>query len=432
MKKLAAILWSFLLRAGRDRKALITSLVMPLVLTGILGAALGGVMSEQIDPVPTLLVMEDQGATLPDGTKLTLGSILAEQVLTAPEVTKLVKVDPSSDKAAAEAQVTSGKVSALIWVEPDFTRKALDGKAPQVHLLTAPGKATAKAVLESILGSFTDGVTEQLVAVRAMRAAGAAAGAQGSAAGAPGVAAGAQGSAASAPGVATGAPSMAAGATGATQALLPRLTVTASGLKSVGAMQYYAAAMSIMFLVQTAFWRAGDLIRERQAGTLQRQLISPTAPALLLMGQVLGAGILLALQFAILVVGTRLLFGVYWGPTGAVVALGGALALAATGMATGVAAFAKDPRVADSGAGLISTLFAALSGAMFPLYNFPAGLRAVARFTPNYWALQGFLDQMSGVAAGPFTQSVFVLCALGTVGILLGALGLSRRTRSLG
>jgi ABC-2 type transport system permease protein len=405
MKKLAAILWSFLLRAGRDRKALITSLVMPLVLTAILGAALGGVMSQQIDPVPTLLVMADQGATLPDGTRLTLGSILAEEVLTAPEVTKLVKVEPSSDRAEAEAKVTSGKVSALIWVAPDFTKQALDGKAPQVHLLTAPGKGTAKAILESILGSFADGVTEQLVSVRTVRAGGAA----GSAAGAPGGAASA-----------------------ATQALLPRLTVKPSGLSAVSAMQYYAAAMSIMFLVQTAFWRAGDLIRERQTGTLQRQLISPTAPALLLMGQVLGAGLLIALQFVILVLGTRLLFGVYWGPTGAVVALGGALALAATGIAAGVAAFAKDPRVADGGAGLISTLFGALSGSMFPLYSFPAGLRTVAQFTPNYWALQGFLDQMSGIAAGPLTQSVLVLCALGAVGILLGALGLHRRSRALG
>jgi len=101
-------------------------------------------------------------------------------------------------------------------------------------------------------------------------------------------------------------------------------------------------------------------------------------------------------QFAIPMVGTRLLYQVDWGPWPHALLLGNAFSVAAAGIGTAAAGFFPQPRTADAAIGKVGMLFGALSGAMMPLYLFPDGLRAVARFIPNYWALQGFLDRPSG------------------------------------
>ena len=120
-------------------------------------------------------------------------------------------------------------------------------------------------------------------------------------------------------------------------------------------------------------------------------------------------------------VGTRLLYQVSWGNWTASLTLGAAFALAAAGIGTAAAGIFGDPRAADSATGVIGMIFAALSGSMFPLYLFPDGLKMIAKFIPNYWALQGFLDQMSGLGLSYLWLPVAVLSAIGVVTGGLGA-----------
>lgn len=64
---------------------------------------------------------------------------------------------------------------------------------------------------------------------------------------------------------------------------------------------------------------------------------------------------------------------------------------------------------------------------MFPLYIFPEGLLKVARFVPNYWALQGFLDQMAGMGVQHAWLPVTILCITGLATGALGAWRLATR-----
>lgn len=188
----------------------------------------------------------------------------------------------------------------------------------------------------------------------------------------------------------------------------------------VTALQYYAAAMALLFILTGTIQRGGALLEERQSGTLQRMLTAPVARGEVLAGQALGSALLALAQCGLLMAGTRLLFGVTWGTWYGALLLGGSYSLAAAGIGTALAGFLKDRKAMEIASGAVSNLLGLLSGALIPLSVFPEWLKAVARFTPNYWAMQGLLDQMAGVGAPRLWLPVAILTG---VALATGAFG---------
>lgn len=185
-------------------------------------------------------------------------------------------------------------------------------------------------------------------------------------------------------------------------------------------MQYYGAAMALLFILTGTIQRGGALLEERQSGTLQRMLTAPVARGEVLAGQALGSALLALAQCVLLMTGTRLLFGVTWGTWGGALLLGGSYSLAAAGIGTALAGLLKDRKAMEIASGAVSNLFGLLSGALIPLSAFPAWLKAVAHFTPNYWALEGLFDQMTGVDAPRLWLPVAILAC---IAVVTGAFG---------
>lgn len=397
MRKVFIIAWNALFRLFRDRKALLVILAMPMILIGILGASLGSLMSSGgIDPFTVILVNADEPArpAVPPGTPeavierlptLHLGKVLEEEVLASSQVRDLMTVTPAADLASARAALTDGKAIAVIHVPRQFSAAVLRGDAANVDLYTDPGSPTRAAIVAQVVQFFTEQVTTGSLVSRLLG------------------------------------PDQAEQALAEISAGLPTVTAATAGARPVKAIQYYAAAMAVMFMVMTALNRAKDILQDRQDGTLARILTSPTSKATLIAGQVLGSVAILMAQFLILLIGTRLLYQVDWGSWPAALLLGSAFALAAAGIGTAAAALFRDPRAADAATGTVGMLFAALSGAMLPLYAFPDGLKLVARAIPNFWALQGFLDQMAGLGASYLWTPVLVLVTIGVATAGLGA-----------
>lgn len=382
MRKVAMITFYNLLQIARDLKTLTMMLLMPLILIGILGAALSGMMTAgKIKPFDVLVVNGDEPVTLPAPGMVPLhfGQILLDDVLGSDGVREILLVQERSDAAQARADVAAGKAVALIYVPPDLTRDVMAGKATQIEVITDPGRRDLAEIVVQIVGSFTDGLTASALANSHLP-----------------------------PGEAM------------RQAVVPRMEEVPSGVKPVAAMQYYAAAMAIMFMMMGALGRASNILAERQNGTLSRMLTSPTSQVVVLSGQIASTVVIVYGQFLILFAGTHWLFGVDWGPLVPVLAIGLAFSVAASGCGLASAGLLKDPKAADAAMGVMGNLFAALSGAMFPLFLFPDTMKAIARGIPNYWALQGFLDQMSGVGMAAAWTPVTILLLMG---IGIGALG---------
>jgi len=396
VRKVLIIAWCALTRLARDKKALIILLLMPMVLIGILGAAIGNMMDGGgLQAFPVVVVNADQPAkmALPPGTppevadKLPvtdLGKMFINDILGSQQVKEILEVTTETDLAAAKDLVTAGKAVCALYVPPTFSADVLGGKASAVEIYGDPGDPTRTQLVAQIARSFTEEVTTASLAAQVIG------------------------------------PDQVQQFLHETEEQLPNVTVTTAGTKRVKAIQYYSAAMAIMFMVMTAFSRAKDILQERHDGTLARILVSPTSKAQMIMGQILGNMAIVLAQFGILMIGTKLLYQVSWGNWAASITLGTAFALAAAGIGTAAAGIFDDPRTADALTGVIGMIFAALSGSMFPIYLFPEGLKLVAKFVPNYWALQGFLDQMSGLGLSYLWLPVAIL---GTIGLVTGGVG---------
>ncbi|MFZ5814307.1 MAG: ABC transporter permease [Bacillota bacterium] len=382
MRKVFAITRLALTRMGRDRKALIIFLLMPMILIGILGVSLKDLMSlGKIHPFTVVLVDEDQP---PPG--FDLGQVLVDQLFGSPELQELITLQPGADLAAARQRVERGEVAAVIHLPAGLSEAVLEGKPAELGLYTDPGRPTQADIVAQILGIFTDQVTRGAVAAALAGPEQAAVGIE-----------------------------------------LPEIRERPSTTREVGAMAYYAAGMAVMYMLMSAAQRAKTILEDRQNGTLARIMISPTPPWAVLAGLSLSTAVLIGAQFLILLVGTTLLYGVHWGPWIAVIPLGLSFAVAAAGISTGLAALFRDPRTADTAVGLLGMIFGALSGSMFPLYAFPEGLLRVAKAIPNYWALQGFLDQMAGVGIQHAALPIAILCITGLTTGALGAWRLATR-----
>lgn len=397
MRKVLIIAWNALSRLFRDKKALITLLLMPMVLIGILGSALGTMMDGGGFPAfDVIIVNADQDAkpAMPPNTPAAilekvpatnLGKLLTDDVLRSDDVKDLIALTTATDLNTAKATVAEGKAVSVIYVPATYSADVLSGKAANIDVYSDPGQQAFADIVEQVVRAFTEQVTTSNLAAHLISH------------------------------------EQSQQVVDQINAGLPKITVAPNGAKPVKAIQYYAAAMAIMFMVMTAFNRAKDILQEQHDGTLSRVLISPTSKATLICGQVLGNMAVLMAQFIILMIGTRLLYRVDWGNWSAAILLGTAFSLAAAGIGTAAAGLFKDPRAADAATGTIGMIFAALSGSMFPLFLFPEGLKLVARFIPNYWALQGFLDQMAGLGTSYLWTPVAVLSAIGVVTAGVGA-----------
>lgn len=388
MRKILIIALNGLTRVARDRRALIMLLLFPMILIAILGQALKGMMGGgDIKPFPVLVINADQAVMQP--ARFEFGKILVTDVLGSDGARKILDVTAADDLEKARQQVANGKAVALIYVPASFTADVIAGRPAKIEVAADPGQPLQSEIVAQIVQSFTDALVTNTLAVKEL---------------------GPQALQA-----------QSADAARQAQALLPKLVETSSGARKVTAIQYYAAAMAVMFMVMTALQRAKDIIRDRQEGTLARILTSPTGKLTVMFGQIVSSIVVIMAQFLVLMIGTRLIFGVDWGPWGAALLLGTAFALAGAGIGTAAAGMLKDPQAADALGGILGNIFAALSGGMFPIYFFGKGMKLAAHVIPNYWGLTGFLDQMAGLGLERVWLPVAVLAGMGLVTGSLGA-----------
>jgi len=74
----------------------------------------------------------------------------------------------------------------------------------------------------------------------------------------------------------------------------------------------------------------------------------------------------------------------------------------------------------------------AIGGSMMPVSNMPAPMQAAAKFTINFWAIDGFTRLVyEGEAVGGIFQNIILLLAIGVVTISLAQVLLVRRFREM-
>jgi ABC-type multidrug transport system permease subunit len=170
-----------------------------------------------------------------------------------------------------------------------------------------------------------------------------------------------------------------------------------------------------------------DVLREEKLGTLRRQLSGPLSVGELILGKCVVSALITILGAVVLSAATLLVARQGVSFLGFSLLICG-LVMAATGAATLIYGLARSER---QGATIASTVYLVLgfsSGSFVPLSSMPAAIRAIAPFTPFYWATEGFksliFEDAGAVQLGP---NIAVLVGLGAFCLVLGSFLLRRK-----
>jgi ABC-2 type transport system permease protein len=182
---------------------------------------------------------------------------------------------------------------------------------------------------------------------------------------------------------------------------------------------YLVPGYSVFFAFFLMGMMAEIVLNERLSGTLRRLFSLPLGRTSYLFGKTIPYSLMGMLQVVIVFGASALLFAYDLGND--LLALG--LMIAATGLSIGgvsilVAVLIRTEGQANSIPTLITLVMAAVSGAMFPSIRVPA----LEVFTPQYWAIQGFLKLTAlGGALEDVLLNIGILVAMGLLGLAIAA-----------
>jgi ABC-2 type transport system permease protein len=411
-------------RSFRSVFAIGMMLVAPLMLTGLIYFAFGG-MSSGATTLPAVKVGIVNLDMLPADTLLDapIGQNIRDMFFDD-SVQSWITASDYADAASARAAVDSQEIGVAVIIPQGFTAHLLDGKKDvQVLIVGDPTLTIGPTVAQNMVTALLDGVTGGGIALDTITSRQRANGIT-------------PDPAQTLHWIATyqtwytdfqrnmfhhpdsAALAMVAPAEGETGTVNPLQKVI--GMVMTGQM--------IFFAFFTGAYSMMSILREDEEGTLARLFTTPTSHTAILAGKFLAVFVTVLLQGLVLMVAGRLAFGVNWGdPLAAAVALTGQV-IAAGGLGVLIIAFVKNSRQAGSVLSGVLCVLGFLGGLMtVAVPNMPAVFNTMANLTPQGWVLKGWRMVMSGQALADMLVPFVVLVAMGAVMFAVGAVKFRKR-----
>jgi ABC-2 type transport system permease protein len=197
-----------------------------------------------------------------------------------------------------------------------------------------------------------------------------------------------------------------------------RITTESLGNASRGVLDYFAPSIAVVFLFIGGGLGMRSLMLERSAGTLVRMAAAPVRPQRIVIGKML-AIFITGLASILVVWGvTTVAFDADWGAAPGVLLLCVGASAAMCGLGTFLTSLARNEREAFGVALIVGLFLSLIGGNLLPPGSLPQFLQVLSLGTPNGWALVGFgrlalLGEPASAAVGPF----LVLCLIAAVTI---------------
>jgi len=423
--KILDIAFKDLTRSFRSAFAVGMMVIAPLLLTGLIYMAFGGMSGGDVSmtPITVGVVNADQ---LPAGSVLTapIGDNIRSMFFDE-SVESWITASDFPDEASARAAVDKQEIGVAIIIPRDFTAQYLKGeKNSPVVIVSDPTLSIGPAVVEDMVTMMVDGVAGGGIAIRTIMERQQSHGIEADPAQIsawvqrysdwyrefqrdlfhhPDKAV-----------LVVSAPSAGESETGDPLQKMMGLTM---------------AGQMIFFAFFTGAYSMMSILDEAEEGTLARLFTTPTDRTSILTGKFVAVLITVILQGVVLMVAGRLAFGINWGdPAGVALALAGQV-IAATGLGVLLISFVKSTRqggpVLGGGLttlGMLGGLFTAnIPGGM------PAAFNAIANFIPQGWVLKTWRMALDGQPATDLLVPFLVLTAMGVVMFTIGAMLFRRR-----
>jgi ABC-2 type transport system permease protein len=419
--KLLDIALHDLLRTLRTPFALVMMFGAPLLITGLLFFAFGGLAGGEgldLQTIQVTVANLDQAEVQAGG--LAAGELLVE-FLRSDDLSDLLQVEVTQDEAVARDAVDAQQADVAVIIPAGFTTAAVTpGQSSKVTLYPDPTLAIAPGIVEDLVTQFIDGFAGTKITAEVT-------GQQFEAQGAPVEPMLLQQAAARyAEWLETTGHHQEGGETPVD------LRAPSSGSESEGQdAGIIGGIMSGMLIFFTFFIGALDaesIVREDEEGTLPRLFTTPTPRTSILAGKFMAIVLTLTVQVGILLVASALIFGISWGQLSTVVIVALGLIVAAAGFGILIMSFVQSTRQTGPILGGVLTLTGMLGGLFTQgIPNMPELFELVNLVVPQGWALHAWDLALEGASPAGVVAPVAALIGMGALFFAVGAIVFRRR-----
>jgi ABC-2 type transport system permease protein len=185
--------------------------------------------------------------------------------------------------------------------------------------------------------------------------------------------------------------------------------------------------IGLLFISQIAL---RDIVREKERGTLARLFTAPLDVEHVVGGKILSAFAITAISCLLLVIVGRFGFGISLGrPLPLVAHLVGTVFMC-TGVITLLYGFIKSDRAADAVLPIVILTLCLLGGSMVPIDQMGATIRTIGRLSPVFWAVNGFQKLfLEDAGLKDISMHLGILYGVAVLTVVPGTLLLRRRVK---
>jgi len=421
--KIIDIAFKDLLRSLRSMFLIGMTLLAPLLVTGLIFFAFGGLSSGEgstdLPAVTVGIVNLDQA---PAGAPVAVGDSLYG-MFTDPSVASWLTAVEFSDQATARAALDRQEIGAAVIVPENFSASILSGKTSQpIRVLQDPTLTIGPMVVQNMVTSFLDGITGGSVAIQVVMERQSTKGLALEVSGINGLITRYQEWYTAFQRALFHDPSQAA--------LMVRAPATEGTSQSSGTQIFslVMAGQMIFFAFYTGSYAMMSILTEQEEGTLPRLFTTPTDRSVILAGKFLAVLVTVFFQGCVLLIAGRLAFSANWGqPASMLLALLGQV-IGATGLGVFLISLVKTSKQAGpilggglSAIGMLSGLFTVA------VPNVPAFFNTLSLFTPQGWVLRGWKLAINGSSVSELLLPLAVTIGMGLVMFVIGAVLFRRR-----
>jgi len=407
-----------LLRSFRSPFALVMMFAAPLLITGLLYFAFGGLQGD--DGGFDLARTKVQVVNLDEVTESAGFSAGARLVkfLQDEAMAEVVAVTVVSDEAEARAAVDAHEAGVAVIIPSNFSNAlAAPGERAAVTLYQDPTLTIGPGIVKELVAHFLDGfsgaqiagsLTAEQLGAQGMRVDGAT--------------------------VEKATVQYAAWLNSGTHHEAESISVqpppgrTEATDSGASVLAPTMAGMMIFFVFFIGAYGAESIIREDEEGTLERLFTTPTAQSSILAGKFVAVVLALVVQIAVLLVSSSLLFDIRWGQPTTVLLAALGLILAAAGFGLLLMSFIKSTRQTGPVMGGVLPVMGMLGGLFTTgIPALPAAFEVITLVTPQGWSLRSWNLALAGAGPGEVLLPTLVLAGMGGIFFTAGVWLFRRR-----
>ncbi len=196
--------------------------------------------------------------------------------------------------------------------------------------------------------------------------------------------------------------------------------------------QYIFPPMMLFWIFFIAQGAMVDIYTESEKKTLQRLFVTTATMNQILIAKILRCFLLCFIAEGLLVLITRILFGMEWGNILLLIAVFFCINLNITGMLVCIHALAKTRQLSETITIILLLSLAFFGGGMVPFDELPNFMKSIGEFTPIRWGVLGINGVMHTQSLSNYIRPCLALLIGGMIMGAVGSTILKRRIESGG